>query len=139
MLIQEKLIARVCEICTADPGLDAALMYGSFAAGEADEYSDVEYVFKAHSTTRPPVREYVADLWARRQFMKALAAASLRGERSNTFMGEMWGVLDPLFQAAIYIFVVAVIRGGRGGGDGANHPHPYCWAPFVVVGKAGDS
>ena len=31
-------------------------------------------------------------------------------------MGEMWGVLDPLFQAAIYIFVVAVIRGGRGGG-----------------------
>jgi ABC-type polysaccharide/polyol phosphate export permease len=81
-----------------------------------DEYSDVEYVFKAHTTTRPPVREYVGDLWARRQFMKALATASLRGERSSTFLGEMWGVLDPLFQAAIYIFVVAVIRGGRSGG-----------------------
>jgi teichoic acid transport system permease protein len=92
------------------------------------EYSDVEYVFEAHSTKRPAVREYVSDLWARRQFLKTLAAARLRGERSNTFMGELWGVLDPLFQAAIYIFVVAVIRGGRAG------PDAWATATMIIAG-----
>ncbi|MFG2044541.1 hypothetical protein [Dactylosporangium sp. NPDC048998] len=43
MLAQERLIARVREVCAADDRLDAALMYGSFAAGEADAYSDVEF------------------------------------------------------------------------------------------------
>jgi teichoic acid transport system permease protein len=81
------------------------------------DYSDVEYVFEAHSTDRPPAREYVRDLWARRQFLRTLAKARIRGEQSNTFMGELWGVLDPLFQAAIYMFLVTVIRGGRGGPD----------------------
>jgi teichoic acid transport system permease protein len=70
----------------------------------------------------------VSDLWARRQFLKTLAAARLRGERSNTFMGELWGVLDPLFQAAIYIFVVAVIRGGRAG------PDAWATATMIIAG-----
>lgn len=43
MLFQEALIARVREVCEVDEELDAALMYGSFAAGEADEHSDVEF------------------------------------------------------------------------------------------------
>lgn len=43
MLFQEELIGRVREACVADEGLDAALMYGSFAAGEADEHSDIEF------------------------------------------------------------------------------------------------
>ncbi|MFC0431499.1 hypothetical protein [Kutzneria buriramensis] len=41
--MQEELIARVRAACLADEGLDAALMYGSFAADEADEHSDVEF------------------------------------------------------------------------------------------------
>lgn len=43
VLFQEELIARVREACSADDGLDAALMYGSFAAGEADQHSDIEF------------------------------------------------------------------------------------------------
>lgn len=43
VLFQEELIGRVREVCAADEGLDAALMYGSFAAGEADEHSDIEF------------------------------------------------------------------------------------------------
>jgi len=42
-MIQEQLIARVRSVCEEDPGLSAALMYGSFASGEADEYSDIEF------------------------------------------------------------------------------------------------
>ncbi|MFI9381576.1 hypothetical protein [Kutzneria sp. NPDC052558] len=43
MADQAELIARVREKCAGDQGLDAALMYGSFAAGEADEHSDIEF------------------------------------------------------------------------------------------------
>ncbi|MEU8004907.1 hypothetical protein AB0B66_27415 [Catellatospora sp. NPDC049111] len=43
MLPQEHLIARVRELCQADEHLVAALTYGSFAQGEADAHSDVEF------------------------------------------------------------------------------------------------
>jgi lincosamide nucleotidyltransferase len=40
---QHELIEKVRELCARDEGLDAALMYGSFAKDEADEHSDVEF------------------------------------------------------------------------------------------------
>ncbi|MQY13183.1 hypothetical protein SRB5_33260 [Streptomyces sp. RB5] len=43
MLVQEELIARTRRLCATDGRLDAALMYGSFAAGEGDAYSDIEF------------------------------------------------------------------------------------------------
>lgn len=43
MVAQEWLIARIRELCRADDRLDAALMYGSFASGEADLHSDIEF------------------------------------------------------------------------------------------------
>lgn len=43
MLPQEHLIARVRELCDADENLVAALTYGSFAQGEGDAHSDVEF------------------------------------------------------------------------------------------------
>jgi lincosamide nucleotidyltransferase len=42
-MLQHELIERVRALCAADPGLDAALMYGSFAKDEADEHSDIEF------------------------------------------------------------------------------------------------
>jgi lincosamide nucleotidyltransferase len=43
MLPQERLIARVEELCRGDQGLVAALTYGSFAQGVGDEHSDIEF------------------------------------------------------------------------------------------------
>jgi lincosamide nucleotidyltransferase len=40
---QHALIDRVRARCAADDGLDAALMYGSFAKDESDEHSDIEF------------------------------------------------------------------------------------------------
>ncbi|MGW5355825.1 hypothetical protein ACWERV_35585 [Streptomyces sp. NPDC004031] len=42
-MIQDHLISRVRELCHADDTIRASLMYGSFAAGEGDEHSDVEF------------------------------------------------------------------------------------------------
>jgi teichoic acid transport system permease protein len=74
------------------------------------EYSDVEYVFEPHSATMPNLREYVRGLWARRQFMDELARADLRTSRAHTTLGNLWSVLNPLFQAGIYYFLYTVLR-----------------------------
>ncbi|MDX6356879.1 MAG: hypothetical protein QOF98_3782 [Streptomyces sp.] len=42
-LIQHRLIARAREVIESDERLGAALMYGSFAAGESDAHSDIEF------------------------------------------------------------------------------------------------
>lgn len=75
-------------------------------------YSDVEYVFEPHSKTLPPFREYIGAAWDRRHFVTSMAKADLRGPRSRTFLGEVWAVMDPLFQAAVYWFLISTIRRG---------------------------
>lgn len=76
--------------------------------------SGVEYVFEPHSASLPPLRPYLRELWDRRRFMAEMASADLRGTRSSTVLGGLWGVLDPLFQAAIYYLLFTIIReGGR--------------------------
>jgi ABC-type polysaccharide/polyol phosphate export permease len=81
-----------------------------------DEYSDIEYVFEAHSSTLPDIREYLRALWERRLFMQELARADLRTERSGRVLGNLWAVLNPLFQAGIYYFLYTVLRSGANNG-----------------------
>jgi teichoic acid transport system permease protein len=76
------------------------------------QYSDVEYVFEPHSSTLPDVRQYLRALWERRQFMHELASSDLRTERSGRVLGNLWGILNPLFQAGIYCFLYTVLRAG---------------------------
>lgn len=77
-------------------------------------YSDVVQVFEPNSLAFPPLDEYVAKLLDRREFIKELARAEVRGQRSNTFFGELWSLIDPVFQASIYLFLFLVIRGSAG-------------------------
>jgi teichoic acid transport system permease protein len=78
------------------------------------EYSDIEYVFEAQKSTLPDVRRYLAALWERRQFMQELARADLRADRSGRVLGNIWSVLNPLFQASIYYFLYSILRPGAG-------------------------
>jgi lincosamide nucleotidyltransferase len=41
---QRAMIARVCHLCRLDERLVAAMMYGSFAQFEGDEFSDIEFI-----------------------------------------------------------------------------------------------
>lgn len=43
-LLQEVMIERVRELCHEEDRLVAAMMYGSFAQGEGDEFSDIEFI-----------------------------------------------------------------------------------------------
>lgn len=77
-------------------------------------YSDVVHTFEPNSLTFPALGPYVRDLVARRTFIRELAGAEVRGQRSSTFMGELWSLMDPMFQAAIYLFLFTTIRASSG-------------------------
>jgi ABC-type polysaccharide/polyol phosphate export permease len=76
------------------------------------DYSDTEYVFAADGRTSTPLVPYLMAMWERRRFMLELARAQLRGKQSSTTLGRLWGILDPLFQAAIYYMLFTIIRKG---------------------------
>jgi ABC-type polysaccharide/polyol phosphate export permease len=63
------------------------------------------------------MREYLQEVWDRRHFVVVNAKAALRGARSRTWLGELWSIADPLFQAFVYWFVIKTIRGGGDGED----------------------
>jgi ABC-type polysaccharide/polyol phosphate export permease len=80
--------------------------------GRPDE---VEYVFEPHAVKLPPLRPYLHELWDRRRFVKTLARTEIQGKRSSMVAGQLWALLDPLFQAGIYFLLISILRGGQGG------------------------
>lgn len=56
------------------------------------------------------------DLARYRHLLRSLVSSSLRTENSNTVLGFLWWILDPLLLASVYVVLVGVIL-GRGGED----------------------
>ena len=55
------------------------------------------------------IREGVADILSRRRLIRYLVQADLKKKGSDTFLGNVWWVLDPLLQMAVYVVLVSVI------------------------------
>lgn len=84
-------------------------------ASSGHRYSDVVQVFEPNALAFPSLGEYIEDLRSRRHFIVELAGAEVRGQRTSTLLGELWTLVDPIFQAAIYLFLFLIIRGPGGG------------------------
>ena len=89
-------------------------------ASSVRAYSDVEQVFEPHTAQIPHLRPYLKELWERRGFIAEKARAEIRGKRTSTVAGQLWAVLDPLFQAMIYFFLITVLRGSSSRGTAQN-------------------
>jgi ABC-type polysaccharide/polyol phosphate export permease len=81
----------------------------------SSQRDEVEYVFEPHSVGIPPLRPYLQELWDRRRFVRTLARTEIQGKRSSMVAGQLWALLDPLFQAGIYFLLIQILRGGQGG------------------------
>lgn len=79
--------------------------------------SGIVYVFEPNTKVRPPITEYAREMWDRRRFAIEMAHADLKGANSSTFLGSVWSVVDPLFQAAIYWLLITILRGNGTGHD----------------------
>ncbi|MER6030562.1 ABC transporter permease [Streptomyces sp. NPDC001851] len=78
------------------------------------------------SGARPSVPEYVRQLWARRHFITAFATAKLTAQYSQAKLGQVWQVMTPLLNAAVYYFIFGVLLGTK--------QHVPDYVPFLVTG-----
>jgi teichoic acid transport system permease protein len=80
----------------------------------------------AVSGARPSLPEYVRQLWARRHFITAFSTAKLTAQYSQAKLGQVWQVMTPLLNAAVYYFIFGVLLGTK-----RNVPD---YVPFLVTG-----
>lgn len=63
------------------------------------------------ATARPSLPEYIRRLWARRYFILAYASARSTSKYSSALLGQLWQVITPLLQAAIYYLLFGLLLG----------------------------
>ncbi|MCE7081075.1 ABC transporter permease [Streptomyces sp. ST2-7A] len=80
------------------------------------------------SGARPPLTEYVRQLWGRRHFILAFSRAKLSSQYSQAKLGQLWQVFTPLLNAFVYFLIFGLLLGGRGGMEMDEY------IPFLVIG-----
>jgi teichoic acid transport system permease protein len=80
------------------------------------------------SAARPPLGSYVRQLWQRRHFIWAFASAKNIAMYTESRLGQVWQVLTPLLNAAVYYLIFGLLLGTSRG-----LPHN-TFIPFLVTG-----
>ncbi|MGW4781069.1 ABC transporter permease [Streptomyces filamentosus] len=78
------------------------------------------------SGARPPLTAYVRGLWSRRDFIAAFATARLTAQYSQARLGQLWQLMTPLLNAAVYYLMFGILMN-------AQHGVPD-YLPFLLTG-----
>lgn len=63
---------------------------------------------------RPPLRQYLHDLWRRRSFIWTLSSAQSRMRNEDNHLGQLWAVLNPALLIGSYYLIFGVVLSTRG-------------------------
>lgn len=55
------------------------------------------------------IGEAIRETWSRRRLIRYLVQADLKKKGSDTVLGNIWWILDPLLQMVVYVILVSVI------------------------------
>ncbi|MER7173356.1 ABC transporter permease [Streptomyces mesophilus] len=80
----------------------------------------------AVSNARPSLGRYAGQLWQRRHFITAFATAKLTTQYSQAKLGQLWQVMTPLLNAAVYYLIFGVLMNVKRGVPD--------YIPFLVTG-----
>lgn len=78
------------------------------------------------SGARPTLPRYIAQLWQRRHFVSAYATARMQATYSTARLGQVWHLVTPLLNAAVYYFIFGLVLK-------ASHGVPD-YVPFLITG-----
>lgn len=98
----------------------AEMLEAGDAATLADEYG------LRRIGTRPRLGAYTRAIWSRRSFMWTLASSNAYAQNRNTFLGQLWLVINPLLWATVYYCVFGLVLSTRN--DAEN------FIAFLVIG-----
>ena len=74
--------------------------------------ADAPAHFRRGATRPGPIgllREAIVEVTQRRRLIRYLVQADIRKKGADTLLGNLWWVLDPLLQMAVYVVLVAVV------------------------------
>jgi ABC-type polysaccharide/polyol phosphate export permease len=74
--------------------------------------SEVPAAFRHAAGDRGPVRligEAISDIRSRQRLVRYLVPADIRKRGADTVLGNIWWVLDPLLQMAVYVVFVTIV------------------------------
>ena len=75
---------------------------------------------------RPPLGQYVRELWTRRGFLWTMSHAKSYAQNQNNYLGQLWTILSPLTLAAVYYLVFGLVLDTT---DGTSN-----FPAFLVIG-----
>jgi ABC-type polysaccharide/polyol phosphate export permease len=78
-----------------------------------EEYLGEYHVYERHRAGLPQLKPYFREMWRRRDFAIEMGHTTIRAGNSETVLGVLWNVLNPLLLAAVYYLLVAVLSGSR--------------------------
>ncbi|MDJ0379546.1 ABC transporter permease [Streptomyces sp. G-G2] len=99
-------------------------------AGAPAAELDIDALAAAHGLTlsgaRPSLPTYIRQLWDRRHFVMSYATARMASTYSTAKLGQVWHLVTPLLNAAVYYFIFGIImNASRGVSD---------YLPFLITG-----
>jgi len=71
------------------------------------------HVFKSRRNGIPRLRDYLPELWARREFVYELARCTLRAQNYLNAFGQLWLILNPLLLGMVYYVLVDILSNGK--------------------------
>jgi teichoic acid transport system permease protein len=78
------------------------------------------------SGARLPLGAYIRQLWGRRHFITAFSTAKVSAQYTQARLGQLWQVMTPLLNAAVYYLIFGLLLGTSRGIDD--------YIPFLVTG-----
>jgi len=81
---------------------------------------------------RPRWRDYLASMWARREFAYNLASGQFRAQHMDTLLGNLWQLINPILLIGIYYLVFGYLLGTLA--SPANDFRPANYIGFLSVG-----
>lgn len=81
-----------------------------------DQYLGEHHVYEPHRIGLPQLGPYVRELWRRRAFATELAHTKMDATNTETFLGQLWLIMNPLLLASVYYLLVNVISAGKHSG-----------------------
>ena len=91
-------------------------------SGPSVQSAELPPLKSAHAT--PPLREYLSDLWARREYVWFESVSEIRSRQVTNVLGNLWNVLTPALNIAIYFLIFGLLLGvDRGVDNFISLPH----------------
>ncbi|MDX6278828.1 MAG: teichoic acid transport system permease protein [Nocardioidaceae bacterium] len=75
---------------------------------------------------RPPLGEYVSEVWRRRAFIYSMARYKIESENQQNSLGMLWVVLKPLLNAMVYGLIFGLLLGSS-----SRPPH---FLEYLIIG-----